>query len=118
MSLEQRMQAYYKRYHSYGRGHSRLLLDMARIFKTPIREIKDMLDIKRKPPYPEKKTGCPEEKTGDCLGRLGWYWIEDHWESRCTIHYPNWEELRDKYGERWREVIEDRHIREHPLKGK
>lgn len=119
MSTEQRVRAYYKRYNSpmvrgYGGSRENLLMEICRLFKIPMREVKAILGIVPKPPYPTPRPhSCVDEATGDCLGAVHWYhsYRQDapYWEGRCAIHHPNWEYYAHTYGQRYWDMIEERH---------
>lgn len=98
MSTEQRIQAYYKRYagpYSRRGGRPGLLMEIARKFKTPIREVKEILGLDSKPPWPSVlPPGCTKEATGECLGHVKWYRTyqnDPYWESRCENHRRWWQ---------------------------
>lgn len=114
MSTEQRVQAYYKRYaRRYHGQRAKLLMIICRLFKIPMREVKAILNITPKPPYPTPTPhSCVNEATGNCLGVVHWsrtHKDDPYWEGRCAVHHPNWEFYAEKYGERYWDVIEERH---------
>lgn len=116
MSTEQRLRAYYNRYvRSYYGNRPKLFLRMARLFKMPVKDIKDILGIERKPPYPTPTPySCVEEASGNCLGVVHWCrsWRDDpFWEGRCAVHHPNWEFYAETYGDRYWDMIEERHAK-------
>lgn len=113
MSTEQRVQAYYKRYaRAYAFQRPCLLMQICRLFKIPMRDVKQILGIVPKQPWPSPlPPGCVHEATGNCLGRVRWQWNHrtQSWEGNCSTHHSNWEYYRDTYQDLYVEIIEEHH---------
>lgn len=102
MGTEQRIREYRRRYRSVK------LIDLARVFRMPVREIREILGLEPKPPWPMHGP-CLEESLGGCRGEIRHHWNEEDWtwEQHCTTHYPDWCLLAEEYGDVYTRMVEE-----------